>query len=305
MKILLAAIIILLIILYLKSTRPQKKINVAHKIKAPKKQKNVRKKIVQEKITVKEENIKSYSERFKEAWKPIGNLKPECPYCGHKFEKMPQAKRKCSSCKETFYSRKIPQKDQRSLLREEDLPILEKQYNAITYISIYTDKKDSEYQKAHKDLKKKFGTEPGENDILWRIFNERILKTASEGNFGLFRNAYFEASEILRKEKRFLDSLLYLFYVCYLDINGASNNMGPEELYNLDSKSFQKEISDLAPGVIDRTKKVAELAELTTDEQEEIFYYSMNKYNSFPYPIYSYTESWKHIKKDFEEVGRD
>ena len=261
-------------------------------------------KIDQEKIAVNEENIESYSKRFKEAWKPVGNLKPECPYCGHKFEEMPQRKRKCPSCKKSFYSRTIPQKDKKSLLREEDLPILEKQYNAIANIILYS-KNDPEYETSYEDLKKQFGAKPRVNDVLWRIFNIRIIQTISEGDYGVFCNAHLEAAEILRDDKNFLRSLAYLFYVCYLDINGAHNGMGGNGLSDTDTKSFQKKHSKLAPGVIYKIMKLAELAELTIDEQEEIYYYSMNEYNGFPYPIYSYTESWEHIKKAIEEAGRD
>jgi len=303
MKTLLAAIIILLIIHYLKSKRPQKKINVAHKTKAPKKQKNVRKEIVEEKIIVNEENIDSYFQRFKEAWKPVGNLKPECPYCGHKFEKMPQRKRKCPSCKKSFYSRTIPQKDKKSLLREEDLPILEKQYRAIADIRLYT-KNDPEYETVYEDLKKEFGIEPRVHDVLSRVFNERILQTSSEGDFGLFRNAHLGAAEMFREEKNFLESLAYIFYVCYLDINGAHNNMRKKEMYGSDSISFQKRHSKLSPGV-DQIKTLSTLAELTIDEQEEIYYYIVNKFGSFPYAIYSFTESWEYIKKALDEAEHD
>jgi len=301
MKILFVVILILLIILYFKSKRLQKQTCVPNR--APKKRQMIREKLPIEKITVNKENIKNYAELFKEVWKPVGNLKPECPYCAYKFKKMPQSKGKCHSCKETFYSRKIPQKNQRSLLREEDLPILKKQFNAITYITIHTNKNSPEYQEAYKELMNKFGAKPREYDVLWRLFNVRIIQTTLEGNFGLLTLAYMEAADILRKETDFFNSLTYFFYVCYLDINGAYNGMEQTDMYMYrgDPIAYQKKNSIISAHIITNIKKLTVLAALTIDEQEEIFYYSMNQYNSFPYPIYSYTESWEQTKKALEE----
>jgi len=260
-----------------------------------------RKKLIQKEVIINKEAMQPYIERFEKAWEPVGNLNRRCPYCDHKFDKIPQSKRKCPSCKETIYPRVIPQSKEKSLLRFEDIPILDKQKSAITYITIHTSKKEPEYQKAYKKLEKKFGFKPKENDVLWRLFNDRILQTTIDQDFGLLRNAYFEAAEILREEKKFLHSLLYFFYVCYLDINGADNGMGQINKYSVDQQALQKQFSGLAPFVIKTIKKFIVLGDLTIDELEEIYFYSINTYNSFPYSIYSNAESWEHIKKAFDE----
>jgi len=314
MKILLIIFFLLLFFIYIKSKLSKKKYTVSSKLRPLHKiQKEQRKKIIQKinqqpnkeivekEVIVSKEDMKPYIERFEKAWKPVGKLNGKCPYCGHKFDKIPQSKRKCPSCKETIYPRVIPQSKQKSLLRLEDIPVLDKQKSAITYISIYTSKKEPDYQKAHKELEKKFGFKPKKNDVLWRLFNERVVQTTIDQDFGFLMIAYFEAAEILRGEKKFLQTLLYYFYICYLELNGATNNMRKYNEYDFDQKAFQKKISEIAPGLIFDINKLVVLADLTMDELEEIYYYSINTYNSFPYPIYSNAESWEHIKKAFEE----
>ena len=308
MKILLIILFLLLCLIYIKSKLSQKRYTISPKLKSrlklkalPKLKQKPKKKIVQKKVIVNKETMQPYIERFEKAWEPVGKLNRKCPYCGHKFDKIPQSKRKCPSCKETIYPRVIPQSKQKSLLRLEDIPVLDKQKSAITYISIHTNKKEPDYQKANKALEKKFGFKPKKNDVLWRLFNERVVQTTIDQDFGFLRIAYYEAAEILRGEKKFLQTLLYYFYICYLDLNGATNNMREYNEYDFDQKAFQKEESEIMPGLIFGINKLVNLADLTMDELEEIYYYSINTYNSFPYPIYSDAESWEHIKKAFEE----
>ena len=322
MKILLITFLLLLFFIYIKSKLSQKRYTVSSKLRPPHKlrplrkiqkeqrkklvqkiKQQPRKKIVEKEVIVSKEDMKPYIERFEKAWKPVGNHKGECPYCGHKFDKIPQSKRKCPSCKEIIYPRVIPQSKQKSLLRLEDIPTLDKQKSAITYTSIQTNKKEPEYQKAYKELEKKFGSKPKENDVLWRLFNEQVLQTTKDQNFGLLRNSYSEAAKILRKEKKFLHSLLYYFYISYLDINGATNNMEQCDEHNSNQRAYQILESEVLPYFISTINKLVVLADLTMEELEEIYYYSINTYNNFPYPIYSNVESWEYIKKALKEYA--
>ena len=251
MKALLIILLLLLLyFLYRKYKNSKKTYTIRSKLKSrlksrlrSKVKQKLSKKVVQKEVIINKEAMQPYIERFEKAWESVGNLNRRCPYCDHKFDKMPQSKRKCPSCKETIYPRVIPQSKEKSLLRLEDIPVLNKQKSAITYITIHTSKKEPEYQKAYKKLEKKFGFKPRENDVLWRLFNERILQTTIDQDFGLLRNAYLEAAEILREEKKFLHTLLYHFYVCYLDINGADNGIGQINKYGVDQQSLQKKFS--------------------------------------------------------------
>nr|WP_321349716.1 hypothetical protein [uncultured Methanoregula sp.] len=58
----------------------------------------------------------------------IGNTEPICPYCGHRFDRMPQQKKKCPSCNRTFRSRTRPLDNKKVLIREEELEELERQW---------------------------------------------------------------------------------------------------------------------------------------------------------------------------------
>lgn len=252
--------------------------------------------IVQKKVTINREELIPYVDRFKKAWKPVGNLNLECPYCGHKFEKIPPSKRKCPACKETIYPRTIPQSNKKSILSENDLIILDKQKTAVRGIRIHIDDKNTpNYQKAYIVLKKQFGKEPGHNDVLWRILNDTMLETVKDKNFGLLRNAHLSAAEILRKEHKFLDAMTHYFYVCHLDANGAFN-LGSMSMAEYKEYGFNpKDLAMVNSGIISIINALSELAGLNTDEVKKIYYYGINRFFKYPYPIYNDKDSWKRI----------
>lgn len=313
MNLLFLVILILLVVIYLKS-KSYKKINrTEHILNIPKKKRNVeRKKYLLDTsnydrlihingagrvVTIKD--VQKYIDRFNKAWEPVGNLHSQCPYCGYKFETIPNSKRKCTVCKKTIYPRRIPQSKKRSILREEDLPVLKIQKDAITYSNTHISEKDEEYESAYNDLKKQFGSVPGKNDVFWRILNIVMVKTSLDKDFGLFTAACTDVAQLLRSEKRFFQSLQYYLYICYLDINGATNGMGNSDMYKYgyDQESFQKEYSLVSDYIIERINKLRKLANLSLNELEEIYYYSLSKNYKFPYPIFSNEESWKILKK--------
>lgn len=61
-------------------------------------------------------------------FRAIGQLKTVCPTCGVLLDKRPQRKTQCPHCGEAIYARKRPYDDQQVLLRERDLPALEKDW---------------------------------------------------------------------------------------------------------------------------------------------------------------------------------
>jgi hypothetical protein len=58
----------------------------------------------------------------------IGNADPVCPYCGYRFDRMPQQKKKCPSCHNFFRSRTRPLDNRKVLIKEEELGELERQW---------------------------------------------------------------------------------------------------------------------------------------------------------------------------------
>ena len=83
-------------------------------------------------------------------------------------------------------------------------------------------------------------------DIAWGIFNDRNLQYTHEQNWGLVRNNIFNMSELLNKENKPAQSLLFLLSVLYYDLSGLMNN---NILCN-----FEDIV--LAPGIISRILKL-------------------------------------------------
>ena len=83
-------------------------------------------------------------------------------------------------------------------------------------------------------------------DIACGIFNDRNLQYTHEQNWGLVRNNIFNMSELLNKENKPAQSLLFLLSVLYYDLSGLMNN---NILCN-----FEDIV--LAPGIISRILKL-------------------------------------------------
>ena len=83
-------------------------------------------------------------------------------------------------------------------------------------------------------------------DIAWGIFNDRNLQYTHEQNWGLVRNNIFNMYELLNKENKPAQSLLFLLSVLYYDLSGLMNN---NILCNLEDIV-------LAPGIISRILKL-------------------------------------------------
>ena len=60
----------------------------------------------------------------------IGTLEDKCPYCGEALQKRPARKSKCTFCGKPIFVRKRPLDERSVLLREDQLPELERQWAA-------------------------------------------------------------------------------------------------------------------------------------------------------------------------------
>lgn len=59
----------------------------------------------------------------------LGTTESVCPYCMAKLEKFPQRKTKCKSCGQPIYSRTRPLDGEKVLIREDEIELLEDQWN--------------------------------------------------------------------------------------------------------------------------------------------------------------------------------
>ena len=77
-----------------------------------------------------------------------------------------------------------------------------------------------EYEKEKVILGPKFSY----NDIVWSIYNKRMLQFFNEKSFGLYRNTILEMANILFKERKYKDALSFFIIGLYCDLSGNGNS---------------------------------------------------------------------------------
>ncbi|GEM_PF-6067870 len=97
--------------------------------------------------------------------KPIGNEHSKCPYCNFVLAKRPQAKTKCTNCKNPIYSRIRPFDEQKVLLTENDAEQVEIQWATINGILENYLKEKQDKESIRQYLRKKLGREPLKKEI--------------------------------------------------------------------------------------------------------------------------------------------
>lgn len=203
----------------------------------------------------------------------IGTTKPVCPYCLSPFPKMPARKTKCPSCNNFVFSRTRPSDRRKVLLRVDDLECLEEQWSITNGTHDDFVKQRQRRLATREALHQQFGKLPSEFDVEWRLLNEDSITHASTGNWGLYRNTRFSMGESLRAEGRLKEALVMYLEVCYLDLNGPQNREGIENFPELAAKfpSFDPKDAFLAPGVLERCRKLASTLKLTPDNLRDHF----------------------------------
>lgn len=78
----------------------------------------------------------------------------------------------------------------------------------------------AEYETVKKELNSNFLFD----DIVWGIYNKRILNFYLDKDFGLYRNTLLEMSIFFKSKNNLQKELEYLLKVTYLDLSGNSNN---------------------------------------------------------------------------------
>lgn len=107
-----------------------------------------------------------------------------------------------------------------------------------------------------KDIVKLRKGNTSDNDIIWKIFNDRLIK---EPNY--CRNTYHSMSVFLKEENKLTDSLLMLLRVLYIDISGYEYIKRYDNEYYFKS-SLEEKYSDydlqreLAPGILSEINRL-------------------------------------------------
>lgn len=206
---------------------------------------------------------------------PKDQRKAECPYCHSVLKKIPGAKTKCPHCGESMFVRTRPD-GVRLVVTKDEADKIDEEWRIEngTQDAFLADKKKFDDQK--EALRKKFGgKEPSNHDVQWSLLNEEIISTASNAQWGLYRNARFQMAEILDSEHRYKEALKMYFGVCYLDLNGATNVPTDEHgkaIFDTEYfKPFDPELKFLAPGVVSRMRKIIEREKIDKVQAKELY----------------------------------
>lgn len=202
--------------------------------------------------------------------KKVG-VSDSCPYCEKKLTKIPKRKKKCEFCGQFIYSRTRPQDRRKVLLTKDQADLVELQWQIINETNEIHNWYGELVETSWEELKKQFGREPTIKDLKWKIYDEELMKHASNGDWELYRNTRLGMGDLLEYERKIKESLLTLLEVCYLDSNGPQNTGGGDEEYNMNSTAFNPEERFLAPGVINMIRSEIEQLGLLIPKVKDMF----------------------------------
>lgn len=138
-----------------------------------------------------------------------------------------------------------------------------------------------------------------ENDLKWRGLVEKKMQQAENFQWGLYRNTVFEMGDFLRKEKKLINALQHYFQVLYLDTNGPKNSPMMDGEFQKE-QIFDLNLAFIAPGVVDRVKKIIKKLGISFKEVEKIYYDAVSPYSESFKTLKSSEESWREIKKEIK-----
>ena len=200
----------------------------------------------------------------------IGVEGPNCPYCGHEFERMPQRKRSCPSCSGVLYSRKRPLDGLKVLLTEEQAREGEGQ-SALLMLIQEDGLKDVDLDALVRSLQGQLGRLPTAEEVVAQQLMRVAATHAEAWRWGLFRNARFNLAESCIRRGLREEALRLYLEVCLLDLNGPRNCGTKDPQVTRRFPPFDPSTAFLAPGVVNRTKDVTADLELSLDDTHRVF----------------------------------
>jgi len=228
-----------------------------------------------------------------------------CPYCKGELKKIPGSKTKCPHCNKYMLVRTNPKGIKKVVTKEEADKIEEEWAIESGNHDEFIDKKEK-FKAEKESLKEQFGKMPSDNDVKWRILNKELMENAQSMDFGLYRNTRFNMGEILRKENRLKPALGTYLEVCYIDLNGPNNRgsllSSSTELLKEFPPFTPKDGAFLAPGVIDRIKKIIKKLDANEDTTKKTFFEASEKiHKTLKLPLKPET-CWATLWKELKDV---
>lgn len=229
----------------------------------------------------------------------IGNTDPVCPYCSVALQKMPGRKKCCPNCKNEIYVRTRPSDNMKILIREDQVLTIDEQWS----IKNGTHKQFLAEQNRRNNyiqtLAKRFGRQPSANDVEWAMLNDDVLTHASRNDWGLYRNARFSMANILKKEGKQQQYLIFLLEVCYLDLNGPNNCGGVDEpSIRRQFPPFNPKEGDLAPGIVGPIADMIDNSETSISDVQQLFIQTATQVQKSLSLTVSPETAWRKLKKE-------
>lgn len=111
------------------------------------------------------------------------------------------------------------------------------------------------------------------SDKQWKEFNRQLMEHAKKLEWSSYRMTRFDMAEFLRKEKRFGNALETYLEVCYLDLNGLTDNAAQLDAELLrEFPAYDKSLAIIAPGVVKRIKTITKRLNINNEKIKTIFH---------------------------------
>ena len=188
----------------------------------------------------------------------LSNPKRDCPYCYHRFKKVPTRQRKCPECNETIFRKRRPNQNEPRLVTEKEAKLID----AIWSVKWKKEKR-------------------AELKLIIESKNEHL----KNGRLAMYTSSRRAEAELYHINGDLMPSLTIYFEVLYLSANGVDNNGG----FNLDGY--------LPPGNINTTKGLIDELDLNSFQAQKMFTIAATPTQGKFNPPLSPTEAWLDIIK--------
>lgn len=194
-------------------------------------------------------------------------IEPEaiCPYCKTVLKKFPIRKTKCLHCKNFIFIRKLSDSKNKTLITEEHAQEIdvEREKEYLKYRGYHNLEgfgvTEAEFIKRKEEHYLKYGIENNNNDVVWSLFNELLIKKSNDVD--QLKMIYYKMAVILHQEGKDNFKLLQLSAKASLDsiqlrnqssdlvfnitISGSKDSC--ENCKKMDGKIFSMEEAYLLP----------------------------------------------------------
>ncbi|MEN6395957.1 MAG: hypothetical protein ABFC78_05685 [Methanoregula sp.] len=226
----------------------------------------------------------------------IGNTDPICPYCGHKFEKMPGRKKECPECKKTFFVKTRPL-DNKKVLVTSDQAI-----EVIRQNKIRTGQFDERQQRAYsaiiREVQTRLGRVPTNYEVMSAFLTEECRYFASRNDWGFYTNTLSEQEKLAEDFGTKDEALFYCLMICYLDLNGQNNLGGLGGRPSPGIKRFDPKLAFLAPHYTKRIRVLIEELNLSQKDVKTRFVEGAKKMKETIHTPVAVNTAWEKLSSE-------